>query len=203
MRFRSLSAAAVLVLALTVVGAAAARSSATHAATIKVTAKDFSFVALAEDGQARSRDVRDPQRRPRSARLRHRRAPLEDHQSRKDDEPDGHAGQARQLPLPLHRGLPCGARHEGRSARHVARGNSRSTPLEEGASCLVSTSPSRSSPPLRQWDSQQRAPRPRRRPARCRRTPPRSPSSGRPSTSILQTPAPRRRAASTRRTSRT
>lgn len=43
MRFRSLSAAAVLVLALTVVGAAAARSSATHAATIKVTAKDFSF----------------------------------------------------------------------------------------------------------------------------------------------------------------
>jgi uncharacterized cupredoxin-like copper-binding protein len=44
MRFRSLSAAAALVLALTVVGAAAARSSVTHVATIKVTEKDYSFV---------------------------------------------------------------------------------------------------------------------------------------------------------------
>ena len=44
MRFRSLSAAAALVLALTVVGVAAARSSSTHVATVKVTAKDFSFV---------------------------------------------------------------------------------------------------------------------------------------------------------------
>ena len=44
MRFRSLSAAAALVLALAVVGAAAARSSVTHVATVKVTAKDFSFV---------------------------------------------------------------------------------------------------------------------------------------------------------------
>ena len=43
MRFRPLSAAVALVLALTVVGAAAARSSATHVATVKVTAKDFSF----------------------------------------------------------------------------------------------------------------------------------------------------------------
>jgi uncharacterized cupredoxin-like copper-binding protein len=44
MRFRSLSAAAVLVLALTVAGAATARSTTTHVTTIKVTAKDFSFV---------------------------------------------------------------------------------------------------------------------------------------------------------------
>ena len=44
MRFRSLSAAAVLVLALTVVGAAAARSSVTDVTKVKVTAKDFSFV---------------------------------------------------------------------------------------------------------------------------------------------------------------
>jgi uncharacterized cupredoxin-like copper-binding protein len=44
MRFRSLSAVAALVLALTVVGAAAAHSSATHVAKVKVTAKDFSFV---------------------------------------------------------------------------------------------------------------------------------------------------------------
>jgi uncharacterized cupredoxin-like copper-binding protein len=44
MRFRSLSAAAALVLALTVVGAAAARSSVTDVTKVKVTAKDFSFV---------------------------------------------------------------------------------------------------------------------------------------------------------------
>ena len=44
MRFRSLSAAAALVLALTVVGVAAARPSVTHVATVKVTAKDYSFV---------------------------------------------------------------------------------------------------------------------------------------------------------------
>jgi len=43
MRFRSLSAVAALVLALTVIGAAGARSSAMHVATVKVTAKDFSF----------------------------------------------------------------------------------------------------------------------------------------------------------------
>ena len=43
MRFRSLAAVAALVLALTVVGAAGARSSVTHVTTVKVTAKDFSF----------------------------------------------------------------------------------------------------------------------------------------------------------------
>ena len=53
MRFRSLSAAAVLVLALIVVGAAAARPSVTRATTVKVTAKDFSS-SSAEDRQARA-----------------------------------------------------------------------------------------------------------------------------------------------------
>ena len=44
MRLRSFSALAVLMLGLAVVGTAAARSSATHVATVKVTAKDYSFV---------------------------------------------------------------------------------------------------------------------------------------------------------------
>ena len=194
MRFRSLSAAAALVLALTVVGAAAARSSATHVATVKVTAKDFSFVLSPKTVKHGRVTFVIRERRPRAARLRHRRAPLEDDQPRKDDEADGHARQARPLPLPLHRGLPRGARHEGRSPRHLARATRPLDTLEEGASCLVSTSPSRSSPPSRRWASRRRAPRPRRPPARCRRTPPRSPSSGRRSTSTSRTRAPRRRA---------
>jgi uncharacterized cupredoxin-like copper-binding protein len=44
MKIRSLSAAAALVLALTVVDTAGARSSAAAVATVKVTAKDYSFV---------------------------------------------------------------------------------------------------------------------------------------------------------------
>ena len=75
MRFRSLSAAAALVLALTVVGAATARSSVTRVTTVKVTAKDFSFKLSTKTVKPGRVTFVDPQREPGAARLQDRRPP--------------------------------------------------------------------------------------------------------------------------------